>query len=162
MYVVPSLSDSSLVSDNLRSYRMLLVRFLPGIGQPAILPHVACPIFPWYRTTCDPSACCLSDSYPVSDNLRSFRMLLVRFLPGIGQPMILHMLLVRFFSGIGQPAILPDGSARIKKAEPEIGPAFCFVLSVLFVFFRRTRSLRHRLKRGSFVPMLNGNHSILR
>ena len=69
---------------------------------------------------------------------------------------------VRFFPGIGHPAILPDGSARIKKAEPEMGTAFCFVLSVLFIFFRRTRLLRHRLKRGSFVPMLNGNHSILR
>lgn len=34
---------------------------------------------------------------------------------------------VRFFSGIGHPAILPDGSARTKKAEPEMGPAFCFI-----------------------------------
>ena len=72
--------------DGLFLYIRLLVRFFGVIGQPPALPHVACPILPRYRTTSNPSACCLSDSPPISDNLQPFRMLLVQFFPGIGQP----------------------------------------------------------------------------
>ena len=125
-YIFACLSDSSVLSDNLRLSHMLLVRFSRDIGQPPPLPHAACPILPRYRTTCNPSACCLSDSFPVSDNLRLY------------------------------PTI------QTKKAEPAKDSAFYFVLSVLFIFIRRIRLLRHRLKHGSFVLKLNGTRSILR
>ena len=121
----------------------------------------ACPILRCYRTTSGSPTCCLSDSPTISDNLQPFRMLLVRFSPDIGQPATLpHAacpILSRYRTTFGFIR-----RSKQKKAEPAMDSAFRFVLSVLFIFIRRIRLLRHRLKHGSFVLKLNGTRSILR
>ena len=79
------LSDSFRLSDIGTIERLLLVRFFPVIGHPALPSLAGCPILRGYRTSELSNACWLSDSSRLSDIGTIERLLVVRFFAVIGQ-----------------------------------------------------------------------------
>ncbi|PTQ85710.1 hypothetical protein C8U37_10395 [Trichococcus patagoniensis] len=108
------LSDSIGLSDNLRCYRSLVVRFFMFIGQAAMAPVSGCPIHSDYRTSCDGTGFWLSDFSCLSDNLR-------RSAPGRRSPVIISRTSDEA-ALIGEPKLKcwlnsGEASARRNRAE---------------------------------------------